>query len=160
MDMESLYTKSLALCHKEWAQSIYTSITMLDFILKSTGKSWEQFVREPSFTEKEKEEVEKRISNATEESLCPLWNDGTGLCTSWCVKIMSSSELFNNPDAGIYGDQGNHRAAFYNNGLVVDSSAREPLLFKGDEKVTRFNTTWWMIDVGSSDARLLSVRLL
>jgi hypothetical protein len=158
MDIEGLFTKSLALCHKEWAESTYTSITMLDFILNSIGKSWEQFVRKPSFKKKDKEEVKKQISNATEESLRPLWNDGTGLCTSWCVNIMS--ELFNNPDAGIYGDQGNHRASYCNNGLVVDSSAREPLIFKGDEKVARFNTAWWMVNVGSSDARLLSVRLL
>ncbi|KAN0072637.1 hypothetical protein V8E54_009566 [Elaphomyces granulatus] len=87
-DIERIYVKSLALCREEWPQSKYTSIVMVDFILKLIGKSWEQFIETPSF-KADKEEIERRIMDALEESLRPLWNEGTGLCTSsWSINIM------------------------------------------------------------------------
>jgi hypothetical protein len=86
-----------------------------------------------------------------EEELEYLWKGGHGLCTSWCIY---TSELLE--EIGNFGDQGHHRAAFYNDGVVIDSSARDALLCRPGESESKGKVTWWMEDIGQTKAKLFS----
>jgi len=54
-------------------------------------------------------------------------------------------------------DQGHHRAAYSNDGIVVDSTARRALWLSDNKSEKVGKTIWSMEGVSTPDARLFSV---
>ncbi|PYH99777.1 hypothetical protein BO71DRAFT_313235, partial [Aspergillus ellipticus CBS 707.79] len=110
------------ICRELWSRTMFTALIMLQWLLDATNRSWEDFIRTPTF-HRYGEMLRQTIEAATEEDLLPLWERGTEVCTSWAVLV--SSELSKrNGQRWIYGDNGHRRAAWTEDGAVVDSSAR------------------------------------
>lgn len=108
---------------------------MFAFLLQLTGQSWEDYLRNSTFKGTE-EEWKQRILLSEEKGLQHLWDEGYGLCTSWCIYICHKAfEL--NTAATNFGDQGHHRAAYGNDGIVIDSPARKALLCRPGETESR-----------------------
>jgi hypothetical protein len=79
------YSKS---CKEEWPKTCYTNIPMLDFLIRlndQTFETWDDFLKDPIF--KDKKGLEEKILMSSEDDLKPLWQEGHGLCTSWCIYI-------------------------------------------------------------------------
>jgi hypothetical protein len=145
------YSKS---CKEEWPKTCFTNIPMLDFLIRLNGQTWDDFLKDPTF--KDKKGLEEKILISSEDDLKPLWQEGHGLCTSWCIYI--SDKVFGPHTIENFGDQGRHRAAFGNDGVLIDSSARDALLCREGGKETFRQTTWDMEDIGQIGAKLFSVR--
>ncbi|PYH93537.1 hypothetical protein BO71DRAFT_430861 [Aspergillus ellipticus CBS 707.79] len=96
---------------------------MLNWALKKASITWEDFIREPGFGPK-KDIIKKAIDEAKEDDLKELWDSNTG-------ENMGQG----NGLPFIFGENGGHRAAWREDGLVIDSSARKPLLLKEEERV-------------------------
>lgn len=122
--------------------------------MKLSGKSWEDFIENPTFDDKEA--LKGKTLKLNEGDLEHLWKGGHGLCTSFCVYVSAKGfapeEIFN------FGDQGHHRAAFSNDGIAIDSSARGAILCRPGQSESVGKTEWWMENVGKSQAKLFSVR--
>jgi hypothetical protein len=86
------------------------------FLVTLSGKSWKDFISNSSFY---KDEMLSKINTLTPDQSAPLWNSGNGLCTSFAIFIATKID-----SNFVYGDQGNHRAAFNKEGIIIDSSAR------------------------------------
>jgi hypothetical protein len=103
---------------------------MLDFLRGLSERKWKGLIDNPSFKQ-DKMDLRAKIQKIPEEHRRCLWEDDMGLCTSWCIAV---AQKINNDNMN-YGDQGNHRAAYTNDGIIIHSSARQALLIK-DEAVT------------------------
>jgi len=55
--------------------------------------------------------------------------------------------LFDDPNTMYFGDDGRHRLAYTSHGLVIDSSARIPMLLKGDKAYTKGGIEYRMLTV-------------
>jgi hypothetical protein len=120
--IQRLYETANEHYHQQWPVTCYTSLRMFDFLLTLSGKSWKIFLSNPSF---DKDEMLSKINTLTPDQLEPSWNSGNGLCTSFAIFIATKTD-----GHFVYGDQGNHRAAFNKEGIIIDSSARKALLVK------------------------------
>jgi hypothetical protein len=70
-----------------------------------------------------------------------LWTGADGLCTSWSVAV-----AHRDPHRQyVYGDMGRHRAYFARDGMVIDSSARIPIVVGGKLRTVK-SKTWTMQD--------------
>jgi len=85
--------------------------------------------------------MSKRIDAVPQKKLKELWTCGDGMCTSWCIAIAHEDKR-----QYIYGDTGTHRACFDpTKGLVIDSSARIPIIVANTQLTVR-GKTWTMDD--------------
>ncbi len=132
METQVCYNKVAETCLELWPKTCFTSLQMLDYLVKLSGRTWDDFVRNPSFKSKKADLIEAVLA-APDEDLRPLC---MGLCTSWCITV---SQATGGLDSNNFGDQGHHRAAYTNDGIVVDSTARKALWLsdKKTEKVGR-----------------------
>ena len=151
MDTQTRFEMASKAYKEWWPKTCYTNILMLDLLVKLSGQSWGDFIKNPAFDDKEG--LQQKILMLEEEELKHLWKEGHGLCTSWCIYIAELLEEIEN-----FGDQGHHRAAFYNDGVVIDSSARDALLCRPGKSERKGKVTWWMEDIGQIKAKLFSVR--
>lgn len=131
----SLFERAMEACRKTWPKTLYSSFHMFEVILQFSEKTWEEIVRIPRFDKSTIEYLEKRIRQSPDDELRRLWVEHHGLCTSWSILI--ASMLFDDPNTMYFGDDGRHRLAYTSHGLVIDSSARIPVLLKGDKAYTK-----------------------
>lgn len=157
MNANEHFEKACSASSRQWAKTCYTPLLMLDFLLKLGHFMWPEYVHNLNL-KPQKKEIVKGILEAADDSLIKLWKDGAGLCTSWAILI--SNDVHGCPDVDCFGDQGHHRAGYAENGVVIDSTARNPLLLHKGEKETVAKTTWWMDNVGTAKATLYSVKSL
>jgi hypothetical protein len=138
-------------CKAQWTQTCYTSFVILEFLLQVAGVDLREFVASPKLP---KDKLEKLIMAATDDQLKPLWNNGTGLCTSWCVLI--SSKVYPDFNNNL-GDQGKHRAAFSAQGIIIESSAYDAMRAEKDNEAVateQSKSRWHM--TGAILGRLMS----
>lgn len=154
MDPRARYEKAAKECKNTWDKCFLTPIIMMEWLVRSSNRTWEDFLRRPDF-KKERDMLKKIISDAEELDLRPLWANNTGVCTSWAVLITSMLEGEYN-----FGDKNRHRAAWHQDGLVIDSSAREALQLVEGVPQELNGTTWSMKQVGTADSILCSVRII
>ena len=124
-----------------WKKTPYTSFVMFDYLLKkapagaSPSKYWETFLasQKPSLAD-----TGLRTVAAPTDNDQGLWNDQSGLCTSFAIRVATDAKV-----AGIqYGNQKKtfkgkeasvHRAGWEISGtsaVLIDSSARQAIQFK------------------------------
>ena len=126
-------------------------------MLNKCQRTFEVFVEMPNFDGPgERELLKNVIQAADEEELRPLWANGTGVCTSWAVY---NAFVLEEESGTVYsfGDMRNHRAAWSQDGIAIDSSARNTLRLTDGKIESAHNTKWMMKYVGTSDAVLCSV---
>ena len=137
MDPKARYEKAAKECKNTWDKCFLTPIIMMEWLVRSSNRTWEDFLRRPDF-KKERDMLKKIISDAEELDLRPLGANNTGACTSWAVLITSMLEGEYN-----FGDKNRHRAAWHQDGLVIDSSAREALqLVEGPPRIKWHNMVY------------------
>ena len=90
------------------------------------------------------------IHNVSEEEISDLVK-GVGLCTSFSINVIDTAQL-----AGQFhlGDMGGHRAAFCEDGTVVDSSARKIVRLRDGEVIVAQKTGLRMTGLGGENAKL------
>jgi hypothetical protein len=71
----------------------------------------------------------------------------TGTCTLWAINI--SKQLSRSPSGLALGDLGHHRAAWPDNGIIIDSSARRAIILEGG-KFSNEKGEW---ELGASSSR-------
>ena len=145
----------------KWRESIFTSLVMLQWCLEKSGRSWEHFIEHPNFDES-RDILLQAIDNATSEDLYQLWANGTGTCTCWPISVIDGLQKRSHKTTYIYGEkESGHRAAWSDEGIVLDSSARRPFLLSHPNEEYIFNATRWKMDnIGTVNANLYSVSLL
>jgi hypothetical protein len=85
-DTKSHFEKISKLCKEEWPKNCYTKIPMLDFLIRLiNGQNVGRFTQRSPF--KDKKGLEEKILMSSEGDLKPLWQEGHGLCPSWCISI-------------------------------------------------------------------------
>ncbi|KAN0067199.1 hypothetical protein V8E54_014654 [Elaphomyces granulatus] len=101
--------------------TFFTPLVMVQWLLPldKSQRTWEGFIKASGF-KKDREILKKAIQDADEEELRPLWANFTGVCTSWALSM-------GNEIAYTFGDKQNHRAAWHQDGIVIDSSTRNAL---------------------------------
>jgi hypothetical protein len=139
--MEAIdFPKAALLYREEWITSAYTSLLMLKKLLELTETSLKTYIEKPQTLEQNKAAVNKAIKEATFDQLKDLWQTATGTCTAWAINLAEA--LTGSPEGLIIGDLGNHRLAWSENGVVLDSSAQMAINLechnqKGSWKVER-----------------------
>jgi hypothetical protein len=155
MKPEEHFSKAAEICQATWPNSFFTPLIMLQWLLNKCQRTFEDFVKTPNF-DAERELLKNAIQDANEEELRPLWANGTGVCTSWAVYIASALGE-ENGTVYSFGDKWNHRAAWSQDGVAIDSSARNALQLTDGKIKGAYNTKLMMKHVGTSDAILCSV---
>ena len=98
------------------------------------------YIKDPDILTRSKNIIQARIADAEPEDLKHLWSRGTGTCTCWCVHM--ASLLTGEPSGLIIGDDGMHRAAWTDSGIIIDSSAMKVLDLRMNESHTSKFGTW------------------
>jgi hypothetical protein len=136
--MQKCIQKSITVKQPKFAKpygqcsSLHHSV-MVQWLLEKSQRTWEDFIKAPGF-KGDYEILKKAIQDADEEELRPLWVNFTGVCTSWAVHIIMALSVGNQMPYA-FGDKQNHRAAWSQDGIVTDSSARNALqLCEGEIK--------------------------
>jgi hypothetical protein len=155
MDCQTRFNTISKTCKEQWPKTCYTNILMFAFLLQLAGQSWEEFLLNPTFKQMG-EDLKQKILALEERDIISLWSEGHGLCTFWCIYICDKSLRLNTAED--FGDQRSHYAAFGNDGVIIDSSARKALLCQPGEIVTVDNKAWWIENIDQTDAKLFSVR--
>ena len=145
------YDKS---CSELWGKTCFTNFQMLDFLRDLSKRTWKSLIVNPSFAKGLIEKIREMPDR--EERLRHLWEEDMGLCTSWCIAVVQKM----NDSKMNYGDQGNHRAAYRDDGIVIDSSARNALLIPKDKSMSVGNRKWSMEEISTPNAKLFSVSSL
>ena len=97
--------------------------------------------------------VLRRINDANDEELRPLWKNHHGVCTSWAVLL--ASKIADDPNNLCFADDGHHRVAFTRCGILIDSSARVALQLKNDVPHKHGKITYTIKGIGQ-DKPILS----
>lgn len=155
MDVHGRYSEAETLCTALWPKTVFTPLVMLQWLLDHCGRSFTDFVKRPNFFE-ERRELMNIIESAGEEELRPLWENYTGLCTSWAVLVTLSLQNHDSLEY-IYGEKHGHRAAWASDGIAIDSSARRALLLSEGRTTRAHGTQWAMKGIRTPDATLYSV---
>jgi hypothetical protein len=131
------------------------SIYNIRRLLNKCQRTFEDFIETPNFDGSGERKLLKMLFKLLMRS-CPLWANGTGVCTSWAVY---NALVLEEESRTVYsfGDKRNHRAAWSQDGIAIDPSAKNALqLIDGKIKSTH-DTKWMMKYVGTSDVVLCSV---
>ena len=152
-EAKDLFPRVEARCQELWPGFFFTPLIMVDWLRQKSQRSWENFVKAPSF-KKDSTKIKLAINEADEDELRPLWAAHTGVCTSWAVAV---AKTFAGDVEFKYGENRSHRAAWVSNGVVVDSSARNALRLEECAPTSQNGTTWEMRNIGSQDSILYSV---
>ncbi|EFR03741.1 hypothetical protein MGYG_06740 [Nannizzia gypsea CBS 118893] len=124
-----------------WNSSSYTSFLMLGSILRKLEISFEDFISGRSTISKTS--LREALCDVPCEELIPLWESGSGLCTSFSLCVAARIESQNYPSTFTVAELRGHRASFNQRGVVIDSSARQALTLQ-KQPVKAYKGTWKM----------------
>lgn len=132
----------------------YTSVNMVQFILKAGGHTPEDFLKAPNVVKSDsKAKVEGKL---TIKDMEPIWARNTGRCTSFAVKAVTALSK-GKPgayDFKIYDLKGHRIARCPKTHVVIDSSSRLPngAFLLPENKWERFEETdaSWKFNDGKS----------
>lgn len=157
MDTESLFTRASKACQETWPNTVFSSFHLLERMVLYAEKSWLQMVSMSPRRLKDDSEmmnrVLRRINDANDEELRPLWKNHHGVCTSWAVLL--ASKIADDPNNLCFADDGHHRVAFTRCGILIDSSARVALQLKNDVPHKHGKITYTIKGIGQ-DKPILS----
>lgn len=124
-------TPSLAIAQPAYAQiwhsTPFTTINMIQFSLKKTGLSIEDWIGGSPI---DISRLECRLATVTDHDLKPL----CATCASFAVGVRSA--IGKNAEGLVYGDTGFHKASYSTTGVVIDSSAKTAFQLEGKEGQT------------------------
>jgi hypothetical protein len=119
-----------------WPKSVYTSLSYYTTLARFSSTSFEEFVKfgipknkkHPAMNPDVRAQITKAIKDMSAEELRLLYNN-TGLCTAWAVQIAKATEMETDVNFH-FVDSGKHRLAYEDNGVILDSSAKQVILLR------------------------------
>lgn len=129
--------------HTLWPKSVYSSFGYYAQLLRFSEMSAETLVtfgikKANRLPDEVRSLIAKKIEDATMSDLAHLYNNKHGLCTAWSVLITEAVEEKLAP-ANIrrfrFADAGNHRLAFDESGVLVDSAPKTVVQLVGGGSV-------------------------
>jgi hypothetical protein len=119
-----------------WQQSIFSSFSYFTLLAVWGNVPIEQFSTKANKTSNNvlpsdiRRTIKDKIKTVEEQEVAHLW-DRNGLCTSWAIMIVA--QMGKKGHTGFcFVDEGRHRLAVdIKNGLIIDSSAYEPVKLEG-----------------------------
>ncbi|KAK2788516.1 hypothetical protein FQN52_006629 [Onygenales sp. PD_12] len=125
-----------------WNYSCFTNFMLLEYALVACEISIEEFIQGRRL---ERPVLLSKFRNATYDSLRPLWDQGTGTCSAFCVKVSEQICETHPHSLFVFADNGTHRASYSTNTvgrLIVDSSARSLLTTNNNDIIKNAHGQW------------------
>ena len=147
------FSTAATLYRHTWSKTAYTSFLLLQKLLELTETPLRTYIQDPESLKANKATTNAAIKAARCGELEDLWQTATGTCTIWAVNL--ARQLTGSPSGLILGDLGNHRAAWSENGVVIDSSVLRAIDLSANEQYCSEKKGSWRIERGTGGAKLL-----